>query len=53
MGTKFWKPLGDFVRKALTRSGAVGKEELGFGTTTDSPARAVEFISNRLGAAIS
>jgi uncharacterized protein (TIGR00730 family) len=52
MGTEFWKPLRDFVRGALTRSGAVGKEELDFGTSTDSPEEAVAFIARKLGAQV-
>lgn len=48
MGTKFWKPLSQFVRNALTKSGAVGKEELDFGMSTDSPQAAVRFIAKRL-----
>ena len=48
MGTDFWKPLIGFVRKSLTKSGAVGREELDFGFRTDSPEKAVRFISGRL-----
>jgi uncharacterized protein (TIGR00730 family) len=48
MGTAFWKPLREFVRKSLTKSGAVGKEELDFGTATDSPEHAVAFIAAKL-----
>jgi uncharacterized protein (TIGR00730 family) len=48
MGTAFWKPLRDFLAKSLVRSGAVGREELDFGTSTDSPAEAVAFIAKRL-----
>jgi uncharacterized protein (TIGR00730 family) len=49
MGTGFWKPLREFVRKSLTKSGAVGREELDFGTSTDSAEAAVRFIVKRLG----
>jgi uncharacterized protein (TIGR00730 family) len=49
MGTAFWKPLREFVRKQLTKTGAVGREELDFGTSTDSPATAVKTIAKRLG----
>jgi hypothetical protein len=34
----------------LTKSGAVGREELDFGTSTDSPEAAVRFIVKRLAA---
>ena len=52
MGKQFWKPLGEFVRKALTKNGAVGRGELDFGYSTDSPADAVKFIAKRLGSAL-
>jgi uncharacterized protein (TIGR00730 family) len=52
MGKEFWKPLLEFVRKSLTKSGAVGREELDFGYSTDSPAQAVKFIAKRLGSAL-
>jgi uncharacterized protein (TIGR00730 family) len=52
MGKAFWKPLGDFVRKSLTKSGAVGREELDFGYSTDSPGAAVKFIADRLRTAL-
>jgi uncharacterized protein (TIGR00730 family) len=48
MGTAFWKPLREFVRKSLVKSGAVGAEELDFGIPTDSPEEAVAYIAKRL-----
>lgn len=48
MGTKFWRPLRDFVRTSLVKSGAVGREELDFGMATDDPDAAVAFITRRL-----
>jgi uncharacterized protein (TIGR00730 family) len=53
MGKAFWKPLREFIRSALVKSGAVGREELDFGGTTDSADEAVAMIAKRLGKHVS
>lgn len=51
LGTKYWKPLGTFLRETMLEVGTISREDLDLALVTDDIPEAIEYIRQKLAAA--
>lgn len=50
LGTKYWKPLGSFLRETMLEAGTISPEDLDLALVTDDIQEAIDYVKQKLAA---